>query len=57
MGSKKRFFGCGGTRKKRADRVVRPYKKGVVGTLQMSPKGDAQSAETFRVVGMDGTDG
>ena len=26
MGSKKCFFGCGGNRKKRADRVVRPYK-------------------------------
>ena len=26
MGSKKRFFGHGGNRKKRADRVVRPYK-------------------------------
>ena len=26
MGSKKRFFGCRGNRKKRADRVVRPYK-------------------------------
>ena len=26
MGSKKRFFGRGGNRKKRADRVVRPYK-------------------------------
>ena len=25
MGSKKCFFGCGGNRKKRADRVVRPY--------------------------------
>ncbi len=25
MGSKKRFFGCGGNRKKRADRGVRPY--------------------------------
>ena len=25
-GFKKRFFGCGGNRKKRADRVVRPYK-------------------------------
>ena len=25
MGSKKRSFGCGGNRKKRADRVVRPY--------------------------------
>ena len=25
MGSKRRFFGCGGNRKKRADRVVRPY--------------------------------
>ena len=25
MGSKKRFFGRGGNRKKRADRVVRPY--------------------------------
>ena len=24
-GFKKRFFGCGGNRKKRADRVVRPY--------------------------------
>ena len=45
---------CGGDR---ADRVVRPYKKGVVGALQMTPKGDAQSAEIFRVVGMDGTDG
>ena len=25
MGSKKRVFRCGGNRKKRADRVVRPY--------------------------------
>ena len=25
MGSKKRFFGRGGNRKKRANRVVRPY--------------------------------
>ena len=36
---------------------IRSYKKGVVGTLQVSPKGDAQSAETFRVVGMGAMDG
>ena len=34
MGSKKRSFGCGGNRKKRADRVVRPYmvRRKIVGT-------------------------
>ena len=42
-------------RRGRADRVVRPYKKGVVGALQVSPKGDAQRAETFRVVGTGAT--
>ena len=55
-GFKKRFFGRGGRSEERADRGVRPYKKGVVGTLQVSPKGDAQSAETFRVVGTGATD-
>ena len=45
---------CGGGR---ADRDGSPYGCSVGIAWKVSPKGDAQSAETFRVVGMDGTDG
>ena len=40
MGSKKRVFRCGGNRKKRADRGVRPY--GCKGGEKIAPQGRAR---------------
>ena len=51
MGSKKRFFGRGGNRKKRADRVVRPYKVrrkicGCNDVLQLLPDPHPSASQT-----------
>ena len=50
MGSKKRSFGCGGNRKKRADRVVRPY-NGTSGTP--SPTGSSPHSRILSARGLD----
>ena len=56
MGSKKRFFGRGGNRKKRADRVVRPYKKSVV--VRIAGDSERRCAERRDLSdGRDGWDG
>ena len=51
MGSKKRSFGCGGNRKKRADRVVRPYMvrwkiEGCTDVLQLLPDPHPSASQT-----------
>ena len=50
-GFKKRFFACGGNRKKRADRVVRPYMvRGKIGgcndALQLLPDPHLSASQT-----------
>ena len=50
-GFKKRSFGCGGNRKKRADRVVRPYKVrrkicGCADALQLLPDPHPSASQT-----------